>query len=281
MYGLDLGRKLRLKFHRDVPIIVLTGDITTETLREIARSDCVQLNKPIDLEELAATITALLAPRKAAGAPAVGEASDREKPVTVFVVDDDADVLKATRAMLEEDGRIVETFSSCEAFLSAYHPTAEACLLIDAHLPSMSGLDLLRHLAKSGRLPPAIMITGVGDVPTAVEAMKAGALDFIEKPVSVQTLLGSVGRAIEHGRDVGKRIAWREAAAKLLAGLTPRERQIMDLVLAGAANKNIAADLHISQRTVENHRAAVMKKTGSKSLPALARLAIAASSGSS
>lgn len=281
MNGLELGRKLRLKFHRDVPIIVLTGDITTETLREIARSDCVQLNKPIDLEELAATITALLAPRKAAGAPAVGETSDSEKPVTVFVVDDDADVLKATRAMLEEDGRIVETFSSCEAFLSVYHPTAEACLLIDAHLPSMSGLDLLRHLAKSGRLPPAIMITGVGDVPTAVEAMKAGALDFIEKPVSVQTLLGSVGRAIEHGRDVGKRIAWREAAAKLLAGLTPRERQIMDLVLAGAANKNIAADLHISQRTVENHRAAVMKKTGSKSLPALARLAIAASSGSS
>jgi two-component system CheB/CheR fusion protein len=280
MNGLDLGRKLRLKLRRDVPITILTGDITTETLREIARSDCVQLNKPIDLEELVATIAGLLAPQEPvapAPAPDGTEASGGEMPVTVFVVDDDPDVLKATRATLEEGGRVVETFSSCEAFLSAYHPTEEVCLLIDAHLPGMSGLDLLRHLAKSSRLPPAIMITGVGDVPTAVAAMKAGALDFIEKPVSMEALLEGVGQAIEHGRDVGKRVAWREAATKLLGALTPRERQIMDLVLAGIANKNIAADLHISQRTVENHRASVMKKTGSKSLPALARLAVAAS----
>jgi two-component system CheB/CheR fusion protein len=280
MNGLELVRELRLKFRRDIPVIILTGDITTETLRDIGRADCVQLNKPVDPEELAATIARLLVPQEPVApghARGDAEASGGDMPVTVFVIDDDADVLTATRAILEEDGRVVETFSSGEAFLSVYRPAEDACLLVDANLPGMSGLDLLRHLANANQLPPTIMITGVGDVPTAVEAMKAGALNFIEKPVSAQGLLESVGRALEHGRDVGKRLAWRDAAAKLLANLTPRERQIMDLVLAGVANKNIAAQLHISQRTVENHRAAVMKKTGSKSLPVLVRLVAAAS----
>jgi two-component system CheB/CheR fusion protein len=120
------------------------------------------------------------------------------------------------------------------------------------------------------------MITGSSDVSIAVQAMKAGASDFIEKPVGRGELLASVDRALEQSRDSGKRLAWQESAANHLAGLTPRQRQIMDLVLAGQSSKNIAADLGISQRTVENHRASIMKKTGSKSLPALARLALAA-----
>jgi two-component system CheB/CheR fusion protein len=106
--------------------------------------------------------------------------------------------------------------------------------------------------------------------------MKAGALDFIEKPVSRDELLACVERALEQSRDSSKQVAWREDAANHLAGLTPRQREIMELVLAGHPSKNIAADLGISQRTVENHRASIMKKTGSKSLPALARLALAA-----
>ena len=120
------------------------------------------------------------------------------------------------------------------------------------------------------------MITGNSDVPMAVQAMKAGALDFIEKPIGRSELLASVERALEQSRDSSKLFAWRETAANHVAGLTSRQRQIMELVLAGHPSKNIAADLGISQRTVENHRASIMKKTGSKSLPALARLALAA-----
>ena len=119
------------------------------------------------------------------------------------------------------------------------------------------------------------MITGQGDVPMAVEAMKAGAADFIEKPIRRDELFASIDRALEQTRDSAKLSVRREAAATRLAGLTARQRQVMELVLAGHPSKNIATDLGISQRTVENHRAAVMKKTGSNSLSALIRLALA------
>jgi two-component system CheB/CheR fusion protein len=122
------------------------------------------------------------------------------------------------------------------------------------------------------------MFTGKGDVAMAVQAMKAGASDFIEKPIGVDGLLASVDRALGRSRDAAKQAAWRAEAASRIGGLTQRQREIMDLVLSGHPNKNIAADLGISQRTVENHRAAVMMKTGTKSLPALARLAVAAAS---
>jgi two-component system CheB/CheR fusion protein len=141
----------------------------------------------------------------------------------------------------------------------------------------MDGIELLRRLHDAGHRLPAIMITGNSDVRMAVQAMKAGASDFIEKPITRDELLASVERALEQSRDSGKLSAWREDAASHVAGLTPRQHQIMALVLAGHPSKNIAADLGISQRTVENHRATIMKKTGSKSVPALARLALAAS----
>jgi two-component system CheB/CheR fusion protein len=120
------------------------------------------------------------------------------------------------------------------------------------------------------------MMTGDSDVQIAVHAMKAGASDFIEKPIGRNELLDSIGRALEQSRDSNKLAEWQESAAKHIAALTPRQRQIMDLVLAGHPSKNIAADLGISQRTVENHRASIMMRTGAKSLPALARLALAA-----
>jgi two-component system CheB/CheR fusion protein len=123
---------------------------------------------------------------------------------------------------------------------------------------------------------PAIMITGQSDVPMAVEAMKAGAADFLEKPICGNELLAGVGRALESSHDSGKRTEWRNDAADHLSRLTHRQRQIMELVLAGDPSKNIATDLGISQRTVENHRASIMKKAGVRSLPALARLALAA-----
>jgi two-component system, chemotaxis family, CheB/CheR fusion protein len=272
MNGIQTATKLREALGREIPVVILTGDISTATLREIALRKYVKLNKPVKPQELMRVIKELLAvsrpmPRRIA----VGA----ESPV-IFIVDDDGNLRDGIRELLEDNGRVVEDYASCEAFLAAWHPGRECCLIIDAYLPGMSGLDLLKQLKDKGQLPPAIMITGDGDVSIAVQAMKAGASDFIEKPVRGEELTASVARALEQGRDVSKRTAWRDDAASHVAGLTTRQHQIMDLVLAGHPSKNIAADLGISQRTVENHRASIMKKTGSKSLPALARLALAA-----
>src|SRR6185312_3390934 len=230
------------------------------------------------LKELIRAVQSLLpASRSAAHISPIHlrEASDSYGQV-VYVIDDDSHIRDGLRKALEADGRAVEDFATCEAFLEAYHPSCEACLLVDAYLPGMSGLELLQHLSHANHRLPAIMITGNGDVPMAVQAMKAGALDFIEKPFNQSDLRASVERALEQSRDSGKLLAWREAAANHIAALTPRQRQIMDLVLSGHPSKNIAADLGISQRTVETHRASIMKKTGAKSLPSLARLAVAA-----
>ena len=196
----------------------------------------------------------------------------------IFVVDDDSRVREAIRSVLEADGRLVEEFETCEAFLESYSVGREGCLLVDGYLPGMTGLELLQGLQKGGSRLPAIMITGNSDVPMAVQAMKAGATDFIEKPVGRDELLASVARALELAQDTTKLSAWRRDASERLGKLTSRQRQVMDMVLAGHPSKNIAADLNLSQRTVENHRASIMKKMGAKSLPALARLALAAAS---
>ncbi len=274
MNGLQVTAKLRERLHREVPVIVLTGDISTGALRSIALQNCVQLNKPVKVNELTQAIQRLLVPTQSV-ARAHAPRPEPEPPV-IIVVDDDDQLRRTLREVLEDDGRTVEDYSTCEAFLAAFHPGREACLLIDAYLPGMSGLELLQRLTDAGHRLPAIMITGHSDVSTAVQAMKAGASDFIEKPVGRGELLASIERALEQSRDVNTLLAGREAAAHHMAGLTPRQRQIMERVLSGEPSKNIAADLGISQRTVENHRASIMKKTGAKSLPALARLALAA-----
>ena len=144
-------------------------------------------------------------------------------------------------------------------------------------MPGMSGVELIERLKAEGHQLPAIVITGNGAVPMAVQAMKAGAVDFIEKPVGHEELLASVKRALDQTRDTATLSASSGYGRDYsVASLTTRQRQILDLVLAGHPSKNIAADLGISQRTVDNHRAAIMKKTGSKSLPALIRTALAA-----
>ncbi len=283
MNGLEVTAKLRDKLHRQTPVIILTGDISTDTLRDVARQKCLQLNKPVRLQELTEAIQRVLPPAQSTRHVRVtptGEAKGASEKRVVYVVDDDALLCQALRAVLEADGRVVEDFGNCEDFLEAYRPGGDACLLIDAYLPGMNGLELLQRLAEDGCPLPSIMITGDSDVPMAVQAMKAGAADFIEKPVGAAELLASIDRAVEQAGDASKLSAWHASAATQLAGLTGRQRQIMDMVLAGHPNKNIAADLGISQRTVENHRALIMKKTGSKSLPALARLALAAASAS-
>jgi two-component system CheB/CheR fusion protein len=140
----------------------------------------------------------------------------------------------------------------------------------------MSGLDLLRRLRATGDATPVIVITGSGNVEVAMAAMRAGASDFFEKPVQGEALLACVRQAMARSRDAAALTVWREAAAARISGLTPRQREVMDRVLAGAPSKNIAADIGISQRTVEAHRAEIMRRTGTRSLPELARLVLAA-----
>jgi two-component system CheB/CheR fusion protein len=275
MDGPCVAGKLRAMLRRSVPVIILTGDISTKTLRDIAVQKCEHLNKPASLKELIAAIERLFptpaSPENAPAAP-IGAAA---APV-IYVVDDDSDVRQAIRSTLEHDGHFVEDYGDGESFLNSYHPGRNACLLIDANLPGISGLDLLKQLKSVGYFVPTIMITGQSDVPMAVEAMKAGAVDFLEKPIRGLELLAGVRRALESSHDSGKLTEWCKDAADHLACLTQRQRQIMEMVLSGHPSKNIAADLGISQRTVENHRASIMKKAGVRSLPALARVALAA-----
>ena len=282
MNGVQACQRLRQQLDGQIPVIILTGDISTETLRDIALHDCVHLNKPVKLNDLMRAIGKLLAkprdphvlpPRHSAETPSASGAA------TIIVVDDDDEVREAIRAVLEDDGRVVADYASCEAFLKAFDPGKSACLLIDAYLPGMSGLELLDKLHNEGQRLPAIMITGNADVSMAVQAMKAGALDFIEKPIGRDELIAAIERALELSQDSSKLLRLRESASAHLAGLTPRQRDVMERVLAGQPSKNIAADLNISQRTVENHRASIMKRTEAKSLPALARLALLASGG--
>jgi two-component system CheB/CheR fusion protein len=260
MNGLQLLAKLRNLLNHPVPGIILTGDISTASLAEIALQDCVQLSKPVQPRELAAAMERLLPDSAPHGAPMDGASGAGPVP-TVFVV--------------EADGSHVEAFGSPEAFLAGYLPGGEGCLLIDANLPGMSGIALLEALRDRGDRLPAIIITGSGEIGLAVQAMKAGACDFIEKPVGRAALLASIGGALEQSHDAGKSSGVQEAASRRIAALTKRQHQIMDMVLLGHPSKNIAADLGISQRTVENHRASIMRKMGARSLPELARLVFA------
>jgi len=279
MDGLEVSVRLRELIGRQVPVIILTGDISTDVLRNVAGHDCIQLNKPVKVTELSRVIQQLLPISQAAGtahAPRPAQPADSTEPHVIFVVDDDGQIRETMRAALEQGGRAVETYPTGESFLEAYRPVQRAVLLIDAYLPGLSGIEVLQRLNREGHCPPSIVITGNSDVHMAVEAMKAGASDFIEKPVGYAELTASIDRALEQSADSTRLTAWREAAARRLALLTSRQREIMEMVLAGHPSKNIAADLGISQRTVENHRATIMRKTNSKSLPALARLALAA-----
>ena len=272
---------MRPYLDQDLPVIILTGDISIEALRHIGLHACEHLNKPVKIAELEEAIQRLLTQTPTdipTTIPVFAEATGSTEKPLVYVVDDDLFVRDHLRTVLEAEGWVVKDFGTTEAFLEFYSPGREACLLIDAYLPGMSGIEALEALQKERNPMPAIMMTGQSDVGLAVAAMKSGAMDFFEKPVGRRELLRVINRALELSRDRTKLIAWRAAAASQIADLTQRQRQIMELVLAGHPSKNIAADLGISQRTVENHRAAIMKRTGAKSLPELARLAVAAAS---
>ncbi len=275
--GLKAANDLRARLNRKLPVIIVTGDISTATLRLIADEDCMQINKPMKLGSLMETIARLLTVAQVSSALGPANAKPIQSRPNIHIVDDDADIHAALRAIFEQADMNVETFPDAESFLAAL-PAAldDDCLLVDAGLPGLSGLQLLQKLAADAVALPAIMVTGQGDVAMAVQAMKAGAADFLEKPAKAEDLLACVRQVLARKHDGQTLASRRRDAARRIAGLTPRQREVMERVLAGQPSKNIAADLGISQRTVENHRASIMLRTGVKSIPALVRLSVTA-----
>jgi len=193
----------------------------------------------------------------------------------IFIVDDDADVRDSLEALLESAGYEVRAFSSAKKVLAAGDLDRAACLVADIRMPDMDGLALQEQLRERKPDLPVIIMTGHGDVPLAVRAMKAGAIDFIEKPFDDDLLLASVLRAREMGGQNRSQTALAEKAKSRIESLTAREREVLNLLVAGQPNKIIAFDLGISPRTVEIHRANLMEKMQARSLSELVRLAIA------
>jgi two-component system response regulator FixJ len=194
---------------------------------------------------------------------------------TVFIVDDDAEVRDAIKLLMDSVGLDAEVFDSAQGYLDDFDPRRAGCLVLDIRMKGMSGLDLQDRLSDEPVHPPVIIITGHGDVPMAVRAVKSGAVDFIEKPFNDQLLLDAVHRAIEQDADQRGRASRLADIQARLEKLTPREREILDMVVAGNRNKVIAIDLGISQSTVEAHRAKVMEKMEAASLSELMRMMLA------
>lgn len=194
---------------------------------------------------------------------------------TVFVVDDDEAVRESLSSLLTASGHNAVAFASAEAFLLSYAPVPLACAIVDLRMPGMDGLSLLEHLRGKGLNLPVIVVTGHADVPLAVRAMKSGAVDFIEKPYTTAAMMDAVHRALESARaGVLGQVDLADARNRV-ASLTSRERDILRLLVIGHPNKIIAFQLNISPRTVEIHRANVMKKMNAESLSHLVRMAIA------
>ncbi|WP_296807776.1 response regulator transcription factor [Thiocapsa sp.] len=195
---------------------------------------------------------------------------------TVFVVDDDQAMRTSLKWLIESTGMSVQTYESADVFLASYYPGRAGCLLLDVRMPGMSGLELQSYLAREGYRLPVILITGHGDVSMAVKAMKAGAIDFIEKPFHDEDLLRSIRRALDDDQRQRAGQAARADIAARLAELTPREHEVMAMVTDGKSNKDIAAALGVSAKTVEAHRARVMEKMRADSLAELVRMALLA-----
>ena len=198
------------------------------------------------------------------------------KEPTVFVVDDDAAVRESLRLSLKLAGRLVEVFESAAAFLASDALVRLGCLVTDIRMPDMDGLELQEELGKRNSHLPVIIMTGHGDIPLTVRAMRAGAVDFLEKPFAREALLASVARALEIGNQAAEAAGNAQDIRARIATLTPREREVFDLVVAGKQSKVIAYELGASPRTIEVHRGRMMSKLKAQSLQDLVRMAIAA-----
>jgi FixJ family two-component response regulator len=190
----------------------------------------------------------------------------------IFVVDDDVSIRESLELLIAAEGLKVETFPSAAAFLSRPRATMPCCLVLDVHLPGLSGLELQRQLA--GRTDiPIVFITGHGDVATTVQSMKAGAFDFLTKPLESDVLLATIRQALERSRAALLHESEMQALRTCYASLTPRERDVMSLVVSGLLNKQVGGELGISEITVKAHRGQVMRKMKADSLPALVMMA--------
>ena len=191
---------------------------------------------------------------------------------TVFIVDDDAAIRDSLSLMIEQENIAVQAFDSAETFLAAYQPECPGCAIVDIRMPGMDGIELHEVLLKRNILLPIIFLTGHGDIPMSVQAMKAGAVDFLTKPVTREKLLISIRAAIQKSERLLSENANRQEALLHLASITDRERDVMLLAVRGHPNKHIARQLGISHRTVEIHKSKIMQKTGAINLLDLARI---------
>lgn len=197
----------------------------------------------------------------------------RETEPIVFIVDDDESVRKALSRLIKSVGLKVETFSSANDFLKRDPYDGPACLVLDIRMPGLSGLDLQTELAKSKRTLSIIFITGHANIPMSVQAIKAGAVDFLEKPFEEQTLLDAIHLAIQKDRAAKEKLAKLSKIQERVESLTPREREVFALVVTGMLNKQIAFEMGISEKTIKAHRARVMQKMQVESLAGLVRMA--------
>jgi FixJ family two-component response regulator len=192
---------------------------------------------------------------------------------TVFLVDDDAGVLKALARLLQTRGFAVLSFTSPQAFLADHDASVPGCAVLDVSMPDLDGLALQQALTAGGSQRPVIFLTGKGDIPTGVRAMRAGAIDFLTKPVNDADLLAAIARAEKEDSEIRSTNASLDSIKARLAMLTPREREVMTHVIAGRLNKQIAGDLGTVEKTVKVHRGRVMNKLGVRSVADLVRLA--------
>jgi FixJ family two-component response regulator len=191
----------------------------------------------------------------------------------IYLVDDDPDVLRAVGRLLRSAGHAVQGYSSAAGFMAGYQPDAPGCLVLDVAMPGTNGLDLQDWLVRTGSLLPLVFLSGCDHVPSSVQAMKGGAVDFLTKPADEAELLEAVDAALQRGRVLRNKQSDRAAVHELLNTLTAREREVFDHLLTGQLNKQIAADLGTVEKTIKVHRARVLQKLGVTSIAELVHLA--------
>jgi FixJ family two-component response regulator len=200
--------------------------------------------------------------------------TEHNEQITVFIVDDEEEVRDSLKMLIESVGLVAETYESAQAYLDGFDASRPGCLILDVRMKGMSGLSLQEHLKQEALHPPIIIITGHGDVQMAVRAVKAGASEFLEKPFNEQQLLDSIHIAIEQDAEQRGKVSRLAEIQMRVNRLTEREKEVMELIVNGMLNKNIAGELNISQSTVEAHRSKVMDKMEAKTLSDLMRMII-------